>query len=27
LTVVDTFLPGYKNLSDSFYFWEDIWND
>ena len=27
LTVVDTFLPGYKDLSDSFYFWEDIWND
>lgn len=27
LTVVDTYLPGYKNLSDSFYFWEDIWND
>jgi DNA repair protein RadD len=27
LTVKDTFLPGYKNLSDSFYFWEDIWND
>lgn len=27
LTVVDTYLPGYKDLSDSFYFWEDIWND
>ena len=27
LTVVDTYLPGYKNLADSFYFWEDIWND
>jgi DNA repair protein RadD len=27
LTVVDTSVPGYKNLSDSFYFWEDIWND
>ena len=27
LTVADTYLPGYKNLADSFYFWEDIWND
>ena len=27
LTVVDTYLPGYKNLADSFYFWEDIWNE
>ena len=27
LTVIDTYLPGYKDLSDSFYFWEDIWND
>ncbi len=26
LTVVDKNLPGYKDLSDSFYFWEDIWN-
>ncbi len=25
LTVADTLLPGYKNLADSFYFWEDIW--
>jgi len=27
LTVADTYLPGYKNLADSFYFWEDIWNE
>ena len=27
LTVADTYLPGYKDLADSFYFWEDIWND
>jgi superfamily II DNA or RNA helicase len=27
LTVVDTYLPGYRDLADSFYFWEDIWND
>ena len=27
LTVADTYLPGYKDLADSFYFWEDIWSD
>jgi len=27
LTVVDTYLPGYRDLADSFYFWEDIWDD
>ena len=27
LTVADTYLPGYKTLADSFYFWEDIWNE
>jgi len=26
LTVIDKNLPGYKDLSDSFYFWEDIWD-
>jgi len=26
LTVADTYLPGYKDLADSFYFWEDIWD-
>ncbi len=27
LTVLDTYLPGFRDLSDSFYFWEDIWDE
>jgi DNA repair protein RadD len=27
VTVIDTELPGFKSVADSFYNWEDVWND
>ncbi|WP_423798163.1 DEAD/DEAH box helicase [Neobacillus sp. SAB-20_R2A] len=27
VTVVDTELPGFKSVADSFYNWEDVWNE
>ncbi|MEH7073824.1 DEAD/DEAH box helicase, partial [Neobacillus drentensis] len=27
VTVVDTELPGFRSVADSFYNWEDVWNE